>query len=87
MRGSLRDAGMRPPACVRLPLMDRTQSEQHIVELRRTLHELVEEAERRVANLEAELAEARVVLTRMRKAVSDADEPFRVREADRPDNG
>lgn len=67
--------------------MDRTKSEEHVAELRRTLHELVEEAERRVSNLEAELAEARLVLTRMRKAVSDADRPFGTGEADRPNNG
>lgn len=67
--------------------MDRTKSEEHIADLRRTLHELVDEAERRVANLEAELAEARVVVARMRKAVSDADRPFGTGETDQLDNG
>jgi|KBSMisStandDraft_5_1062788.scaffolds.fasta_scaffold1856414_3 hypothetical protein len=57
--------------------MDRaSENEQHIEVLRRTLHELVEEAEKRVANLEAELVQARLVVTRMRKAVSDVDKPL-----------
>ncbi len=55
---------------------DRAASERHIAELRQTLRDLVAEAEKRVANLEIELAEARVVLARMRKAVEDADLPF-----------
>jgi hypothetical protein len=66
--------------------MDPTKSAEHIAELRRTLRELVDEAERRVTNLEVELAEARIVVTRMRKAVSDADKPFGRGERDRPAN-
>lgn len=67
--------------------MGQTQSEQHVAELRQSLRELVMEAERRVANLEAELGEARELLARMRKAVDDADRPFGQVNADRQDNG
>ena len=49
--------------------MDQTPSERHVAELRQTLRDLVAEAEKRVANLEAELVEARTVLTRMRNDV------------------
>jgi hypothetical protein len=56
--------------------VDQTPSERHVAELRQTLRDLVAEAEKRVANLEAELVEARTVLTRMRKAVEDANRPF-----------
>jgi ElaB/YqjD/DUF883 family membrane-anchored ribosome-binding protein len=56
--------------------MDANQNERHIAELRRTLHELVEEAEKRVTALETELAQAKQVVTRMRKCVEDADKPF-----------
>ena len=53
--------------------MNETASERHVAELRRTLHDLVDEAEKRVLALEAELAEAKLVVARMRKAVDDAD--------------
>ncbi len=67
--------------------MDATESDLHIAELRRTLHGLVDEAEKRVHALETELAQAKLVVTRMRKAVMDADKPFTSSEADRPANG
>jgi hypothetical protein len=56
--------------------MEQTPSDRHVADLRRTLHELVDEAEKRVIALEAELAQAKLVLVRMRKAVEDADKPF-----------
>ena len=56
--------------------MNETASERHVAELRRTLHDLVDEAEKRVLALEAELAQAKLVVARMRKAVDDADKPF-----------
>jgi hypothetical protein len=51
-------------------------SDRHVAELRQTLRDLVDEAEKRVLALEAELAQAKLVVTRMRKAVEDADKPF-----------
>jgi hypothetical protein len=56
--------------------MNNDQSEAHIAELRRMLQELVNEAERRVANLEAELAEAKEVLKRMKGALADSQKPL-----------
>jgi hypothetical protein len=56
--------------------MEHSENEQHIEDLKRTLHELVDEAEKPVENLEAELAQARLAVARMRKAVADVEKPL-----------